>query len=791
MRAVKVSDATLEKLSFGRVRAALAERAATRLGAERALAVVPTLGQDALDAALTRVDEVVMGGDLSLGGIEDVRPLLERVRAGNLLDGREILSVAYTLDAASTLRRSVQGSGRPALAALAARIGSFDGVLRVVREQLDPDGNVRDDATPKLADVRRRLHPLRGRIRERLTRLLETHAGSVQEPIVTLRRDRYVIPIRASAQSSVPGIAVDRSDSGATVFIEPASVVPMNNELALLEMEERDEVRRILLALGQRLAAEPAVDESLEVVAELDLANASARLARDWRLARPELDEAGGVVLPEARHPLIAGCVPNTLELSAEHRLLVVTGPNAGGKTVLLKTLGLAAAMAASGLFVAAGGPARAGSEAPRRAPRLPRLEALLSDIGDEQSIEASLSTYAGHLHNLKAVVERADERTLVLIDELGSGTDPDEGAALSQAILEGVLERGALGLVTTHLAPLKVFASETAGVRNAAMRFDVDALMPTYELVVGQPGRSYALSIAGRLGLGEALLARASALLGPSGERLEALLETLESQRGELRQELEEARAAGERARGEAELLRGEIERLREREEALLAEAAERADSLLQDTLQQAARLKRTATTEPQQRSRALEEIQQLRRETRTRAEARAPKPASAGLRPGAQVRVASYNAEGPILEDRGDTVLVQLGLLKVEVSRREVTPAAPREGTGERGPGPRRPTPPAGVPDVATDTALGRFDAELNIRGERVEAGLEKLRDFVTEAHAMKIGAVRILHGKGTGALRDAVRSYLRGDKRVERFEDAVPYEGGHGVTVAYLRS
>jgi len=784
---VKVSDATLQKLSFDRVRAALAERAATRLGAERALAVAPALDDDALDAALTRVDEVVAGGDLALGGIEDVRPFLERVREGNLLDGREILSVAYTLDAASTLRRAVVSSDRPALAALAARIGSFDGVLRIVREQLDPDGNVRDDATPKLADVRRRLNPLRGRIRDRLTRLLETHAGSVQEPIVTLRRDRYVIPIRASAQSSVPGIAVDRSDSGATVFIEPASVVPMNNELALLEMEERDEVRRILLALGQRLATEPAVDESLEVIAELDLANASARLARDWRLARPEIDEAGAVVLQDARHPLIEGCVPNTLELSSEHRLLVVTGPNAGGKTVLLKTLGLAAVMAASGLFVAAGAPAAGSREGRRRLPRLPRVDALLSDIGDEQSIEASLSTYAGHLHNLKAIVEGADERTLVLIDELGSGTDPEEGAALSQAILEGVLERGARGLVTTHLAPLKVFASETDGVRNAAMRFDVEGLQPTYELVIGQPGRSYALSIAGRLGLGEGLLARAAELLGPSGERLEALLETLEGQRAELQQELDEARAAGERARGEAGVLRGEIDRLREREEALLAQAAERADSLLQDTLQQAARLKRTATTDPEQRSRALEEIQQLRREARNRAEPRMPREAPGGLKPGAQVRVASYNAEGPILEDRGDTVLVQLGLLKVEVPRRDVTPAAPVAGDGTRA---RRTGASPEALDGVAAPAGGRFDAELNIRGERVEAGLEKVRDFVTEAHAMKVGAVRILHGKGTGALRDAVRSYLKGDKRVERFEDAVPYEGGHGVTVAYLR-
>jgi DNA mismatch repair protein MutS2 len=791
VRAVKVSDATLQKLSFDRVRTALAERAATRLGAERALAVTPSLPPDVLDELLDRVDEVVTGGDLSLGGIEDVRPFLARVREGNLLEGREILSVAYTLDAAATLRRSIVAGERPALSRLAARIGSFDGALRLVREQLDPEGNVRDEATPKLADIRRRLHPLRGRIRERLTRLLETHAGSVQDPIITLRRDRYVIPIRASAQSSVPGIAVDRSDSGATVFVEPASVVPLNNELALLEMEERDEVRRILLALGRRLADEPGVDESLAVIAELDLANASGRLARDWRLARPEIDDGGRVVLQEARHPLIEGCVPNSLELSGEQRLLVVTGPNAGGKTVLLKTLGLAAVMASSGLFVAAGVPREDGAEERLAPPRLPRVDALLSDIGDEQSIEASLSTYAGHLHNLKAIVEQADERTLVLIDELGSGTDPDEGAALSQAILEAVLERGARGLVTTHLAPLKVFASETEGVRNAAMRFDVDRLQPTYQLVVGQPGRSYALSIAGRLGLGEGLLARASTLLGPAGERLETLLETLEAQRGELQRELGEARGAGEQARREADVLRAEIDRLREREETLLAEAAERADSMLQETLQQAARLKRTATTEPEQRSRALEEIQQLRRQARSRAEARAPKPSSDALKPGAQVRVASYNAEGPVLEVRGDTLLVQLGLLKVEVPRRDVTPAAPppgRGGAGSAGAGTTGAT--GGVPAGAGAPAGARFDAELNIRGERVEPGLEKVRDFVAEAHALKVGSVRILHGKGTGALRDAVRTYLRSDKRVERFEDAVPYEGGHGVTVAYLR-
>ena len=771
-----VNAATLEKLSFGRIQQALADRAGTLLGMERSRALAPLPDTADAERALDRVEEIVEGGDLALGGIEDVRPFLARVREGNLLEGSEILSVAYTLDAAATLRRAIVASERPALTEVAVGIGSFDGVLRLVREQLDPDGNVRDDATPKLADIRRRLNPLRGRIRDRLTRMLESYAEYVQDPIITLRRDRYVIPIKAHQQSRVPGLALDRSDSGATVFIEPAGVVDLNNELALLEMEERDEVRRVLLALGRRLADEPRVDETLEVVAELDLLNAAARLARDWRLRKPVFDDGGTVRLLQARHPLIEGCVPNDIELSDERRLLIVTGPNAGGKTVLIKTLGLAAAMAQSGLFVATGGDG---------APVLPRVDALLSDIGDEQSIEASLSTYAGHLRNLKAIVERADQRTLVLIDELGSGTDPDEGAALSQAILEQVLAHGARGLVTTHLAPLKVFASETEGVANAAMRFDVEALRPTYQLIVGQPGRSYALSIAERLGLPADLLERAARLLGPEGERLETLLATLERQREELEAQLDDARQANERAVAEAELLREQISKLRSREQDLIAAAAERADELLQETLQQATKLRRVAQQEPAQRSRALDEIQELRRRTRKLSEPRSEgaKPAAVPQRSrqddpyavGSRVRVESYGAEGEVLEHRGGgQLLVQLGLLKVEVPRRDAKPIAPKK--------PKRVQ--SHVPAPAT------FDNELNLRGARVEEALEQVRDFVLEAHSLKVESVRLLHGKGTGALRDAVRNYLRGEKLVERYEDAVPYEGGHGVTVAYLR-
>jgi len=760
---VKVSPAALSKLDFDRVRQALAERTASRLGTERALALVPNLSRAELETTWQRLAEALQG-PLSLGGVEDIRELVQHVMDGRVLEGPELLSIAYTMDAAGTIKRAILASERPALSALAREMSSFEGVLRLVREQLDHDGSVRDDATPKLRDIRRRLAPLRGRIRERLGELLSRYAEAVQEPIITLRRDRYVIPIKTSHQGRVPGIVIDTSDSGATVFVEPQSVVPMNNELALLELEERDEVRRILMALGQRLAFEPGLTPTLEVLAELDLIAASARLARDWRLVQPSLNDQGEVRLAAARHPLIKDCVPNTLRLGAKRRLLIITGPNAGGKTVAIKTLGLAVLMAQSGLFVAA---------ASEPAPTVPFFDALLTDIGDEQSIEASLSTYAGHLKNLRTIVEQADESVLVLIDELGSGTDPAEGAALSQAVLEQLLASGARGLVTTHLAPIKVFAAQTPGVENAAMQFDVAELRPRFELVVGQPGRSYAISIAERLGLPDALLKRARDILGPEGVGLEALLEALEREQERLLAERSELQAAHAQTLQEAELLRAQIARLRQREQEVLAAAAAKADELLQETLLRAKALKRTATSDQQQRGKALAELQALRRTVRERAPDQ-PQKASEELLPGTEVLVPEYGAKGLVVERRGQEVVVQLGLIKVTVPRLSVTVLGA----------------PKAVASASAVVLPTRFDNELNVRGERAEAAIEQIRDFIREAHALKVESVRILHGKGTGALRDAVRQYLKGERLVTRFEDAVPFEGGHGVTVAYLR-
>jgi len=348
----------------------------------------------------------------------------------------------------------------------------------------------------------------------------------------------------------------------------------------------------------------------------------------------------------------------------------------------------------------------------------------------------------------------------------------------LSQAILERVLASNALGHITTHLAPLKILSSETSGIQNAAMRYDVNELKPTYNLRVGQPGRSYALSIAQRIGLSEELLSRASDILGPEGERLERLLETLEQQRLKLEFDVSAADKARDEAFNEAAILRKQIERLRAKEEDVISAAAVKADEMLQDTLQRAKELKRTATTDASQRSKALDELQSLRKDVQQKVTPKhKPKTPQAQekLRPGVLVRVEDYDAQGPIVEVRNNDVVVQLGLLKIEVPKRDVKIVKEKNKP---------------KPKQHNYAATGRFEEELNIRGERVEQGLEKLRDFILEARGVKAGKIRILHGKGTGTLRDAVRNYLKNEKRVERYEDAVPYEGGHGVTIAYLK-
>nr|WP_279232309.1 endonuclease MutS2 [Thermus albus] len=737
-------------MEFPKVRALLAERAKTPLGEELALALSP-LPKEEAERRLALTQEALAYYPYTLPEAGALREAYRKAQEGARLSGPELLKAARVLEEALALKEELLALQNH-LGQVAAGIGEHGAFLQRVKKTLDEEGSVRDEASPRLLSLRRELKPLRQQILDRLYALLDRHPEAVQDRFVTLRRERYCIPVRAGMAQKIPGILLDESESGATLFIEPLSVVKLNNRLQSLRFQEEEEVNRILRELSEALAQDEALPGTLRALALLDLIQAQAALARDLGLKKPQFGE--GYELWEAFHPLIPNPVPNSFSLDEEKRLILISGPNMGGKTALLKTLGLAVLMAQAGLFVAA---KRATLAWPDR---------VFADIGDEQSLQENLSTFAGHLQRLKEMLEGATARSLVLIDELGSGTDPEEGAALSQAILEALLEKGVKGLVTTHLSPLKAFAQGREGILNASMRFDLEALRPTYELLLGMPGRSYALAIARRLALPEAVLGRAESLL-PEGGRLEALLAELEGERLRLKEE---------RNRLQAELAQVEALRkqLAEREARFEEERLERLKALEEEIRKELLRveaelkaLREKART--QGKRDALRELLALRERYAKQAP---PAPPLSGLAAGQMVEIASLRRSGKLLELRGEEALVQVGPVKMTVKAKELTPLKAPEAPKALGLKPKREV------------------REVNLRGLTVEEALLEVDHALEEARSLGLATLRLLHGKGTGALRQAIREALRRDKRVETFADAPPHEGGHGVTVVVLK-
>ncbi|RTR30774.1 endonuclease MutS2 [Deinococcus radiophilus] len=759
------ADSALTALDFPQVRAALSQRAATALGVERCLALQPSSDAGRIARELNEVEDALFGVSLSLGGIFDIRDLHARAAEGRVLGGPELLQVAYSLDGAMTVRRAIAANSRGPLREVALGLGDHSLLVSRYLSSLTREGELRDEASPRLRDLRRRIEPLQGRIRDRLQSTLEKWSDVLQENIVTLRRDRYVLPVQASRVGQVDGIIVDASATGQTYFVEPAAVTSLNNELTRLRLDEEAEVRRILTELSGLLASDDAVVMTLDTVAELDLIAAKAALARDWRLNRAEPSPEGRYELQAARHPLIAGAVSNNISLG-DTRLLLITGPNMGGKTVTLKTLGVAVLMNQCGMYVAADHA------------ELPVVSDVLVDIGDEQSIEASLSTFASHLQHLREVLDHAGPDTLVLVDELGSGTDPEEGAALSQAIIEQLLAQDARGIITSHLSPLKLFALETPGLKNASMGFDVATLSPTYRLQVGQPGRSYALAIAGRMGLPRGVLTRAEDVLGPEAGLMERMLIGIEQERRELAEQLEAASLA--RRETEAALSRAQYEReqLEQRRDELLAEAAQKAEALYADAAENVRRMRRRAQ-DVEARPRVMQELRDLRHAAQKARPKPLTPPQERGdpIQVGSDVTVPAYGASGQVLEMRGDQLVVQLGLMKVSVRRRDVRLKVPEKKSG-------------GGPRFTGTVRKRAFDREIQLRGLGVAEAEEELRQAITEAHALKESPLRVVHGKGQGVLRRLLRDYLKTDKRVESFHDAEANQGGHGVTIVNVK-
>jgi DNA mismatch repair protein MutS2 len=682
------------------------------------------------------------------------------------------------------------------LANVAARLADLQRVEEEINHAIEPGGEVRDDASPKLHQVRRDLRIARDRMMSQLQSLLHSMRTSLQDAVITQRNGRYVLPVKSDERGRVKGIVHDQSASGQTLFIEPLPIVEAGNRIRGLESEERHEVERILRELSNRIAIHrDELDGSVEALAELDLHLAKGRLGDEMDAVRPILHELPRhsrsqpiVKLFEARHPLLRGkVVPLTVELGGEFDVLVITGPNTGGKTVALKTVGLLSLMAQAGLQV----PAGPGSE-------LAVFQRIFADIGDEQSIEQSLSTFSSHITHIVRMLEPADNRTLVLMDELGAGTDPQEGSALARAILIYLRDKGAFTIGTTHYSELKAFAHATSRVENASVEFDTRTLAPTYRLLVGVPGRSNALAIAGRLGVPPEILEHARSLLSPETVQTEELLAEVQRERRAAEAAKRDARREAAEADKLRRRLRDEVRRTEQERAEILRQARAESDAMLAELRREADRRLRELSAAGGERRRlreAADAVRALEAPTRT-IPVPIPEPMveelSAELGPaeiqvGAEVMVPRIGMPATIvsLADNGDAELNVRGL-RVRVKASELTDArlASRKERQES----LRETPPLLTRPVSAPMAP---PTQLDLRGLRRDEATEALDRYLNDAYLGGLRMVRIVHGKGTGAVRAAVREQLARHALVSRFQQADAREGGDGATEVTLAS
>jgi len=770
-----LNEGALSRLELPAIRRLLAERTAIAPGRELAEALFPTT--DLRDAERLQ-DETAAARDLiraspssGLRGARDIRDSLRRARLGGALDPDQLIGVADTVRAADRLFGDVRPY--PPLAARARFARPPTDVAAAIENAIGPSGEVLDRASARLGSLRANLRAAQAHLQQRLDGLVRSPdlMRLLQDPIVTQRGGRYVVPVKAEHRSAVKGIVHDQSASGQTVFIEPLEILEANNALREAELAERLELERILDELSRRIekSAED-LDATTTALAALDLILAKAQYA-DWlQAARPELNADGVLDLVDARHPLLVeqgSVVGIDVQLGGDFRVLVVTGPNTGGKTVTLKTIGLLTAMAACGLAI----PADRG--------RVPVVRRIFADIGDEQSIAQSLSTFSSHLRNVVATLAEAERGDLALLDEVGAGTDPDEGAALAMAVLETLLERGVLVAATTHYPELKAFALNTSGVRNASMEFDSNTLRPTFRLRIGLPGASNAFAIAERLGLERSVLTRADAHLGELHRSLERTLLEAERQRTELGTALEEARlSAADAAVAKTEAVR-EADRFRDDAQRALRRARAEADELLLQA-RRALRQAEEARDRAAKRNLVDEARAALAEAESARAAATAPAAATARvpIAVGAPVLVEGVAEPGTLLavDDRG-MADVAAGALRLRVPAAQLRPAP------ESAQAPIRSDRPV-VQGSAASVPL-----QLDLRGARADEALAVLDRYLNDAAVAGIGRLRIVHGKGTGALRTAIRAALSGHPLVRSHEPAGPSEGGEGATIVTL--
>ncbi len=786
-------------LEFDAVLDAVASHAATRIGAARVRALEPIADASALEAAHASVEEasrhVARLGRLLPGGLPDPEPALRALAVEDLpVDALALRDLAAVLHASGEIRAALSrlpAAEYPGLRALWASAPDLRAEARQVLAGVGPEGRLADDASPELRRIRQAI----ARVGDRLRRMLESYVREpgaeavIRDDFVTQRNGRFVIPVRADAPRAVKGIVHAASSSGATLFVEPLDSVEANNDLVRLTEEEAAESERVLEGWARRFRdRSEEVLRAVETLSEADSLQARALFGAREGAVRPEVSEGRPIFLRDARHPLLErrlreggqACVPVSFVLDPADQVLVVSGPNAGGKTVALKTFGLAALMAHSGLPVLAG------------EVRLPLFRQVRADIGDHQSIEADLSTFTAHVKAVGSFLEELAPPALLLFDEIGTGTEPTEGGSLAQAVLERLRRAGVTAVATTHLASLKAWAFTTEGAASAAMEFDEESLRPTFRILMGAAGVSAGIEIAARLGLPADLVDRARVLMGEGGRRTESFLARIR----DLTAELEERRSA---LAAEGEALREERRRVEARAaadgETRRREAARALDEALREFREQSAREIRAIRDK---RERARAEKDQVRSEMRLRAglaaKAGRVEPAAAGLPepsgpfepgPGERVRVRSLDREGIVAGVRGDRVEVRLGSVGIAVPRADLAPAGETAREGPRPGVARRPAGSAPGPGLDDDVPL-----EIVVIGKTVDEALPEIDRFLDRAAVGGRREVRIVHGHGTGRLRAAVRRFLASHAHVASHRPGGPREGGDGATVVEVR-
>lgn len=793
-----MNEKTFRTLEYNKIIDKLEEQAASPLAKKQCRELVPSLSLLEIRRMQTETSDALarlyQKGDLSFLGVQDIRGSLKRLEVGGALAASELLSICKLLEVCSRVkaydRKENDRIPEDSLSPMFSELHPLTPVCAEIRRCILSEEEVSDDASPALFKIRRQIRQTNERVHAQLSSMVNGQTRSyLQDAVVTMRGGRYCIPVKAEHRNQVPGMIHDQSSTGSTLFVEPMAVVRLNNDLRELELREEREIETILANLSELCAEEAeALGEDFRLLSELDFIFARAKLSRSMNGTEPLFNEEGRISIKKGRHPLLDKnrVVPIDISLGQEFDLLVITGPNTGGKTVSLKTVGLFTLMGQAGLHI----PAFDRSE-------LSVFHQVFADIGDEQSIEQNLSTFSSHMTNIVSILEHADNRSLVLFDELCAGTDPTEGAALAISILSGLHRSGVKVIATTHYSELKVFALTTPGVENGSCQFDVETLRPTYRLIIGIPGKSNAFAISQKLGLSSDIIEEAREHLTEQEENFEDLLTDLDRKRTAIEQEQEEVGRYREEARKLKERLENSQEKLDANRERILREANEQAHAILREAKEFA-----DATIRNFQKygkdsgasAKAMEEERRKLREKMTQTEKQLAlknnqkqkerkKLTAKDLRIGDGVKVLSLNLKGTVSSkpDAKGNLFVQMGILRSQVNLNDLEKLDDDDTAGSVN------RTGAGKIKMSKSASVA---TEINLIGKTVDEALCELDKYLDDAWLAHVPSVRIVHGKGTGALRRGVHNFLRRQKYVKSYRLGEFGEGDSGVTIVEFK-